>query len=83
MRTKAHACRVKGCPNKRSGTELVLTEPAPEEPLYRWRVRARLPERLGAICRVLARGRMNTCEVEFLDDGYRVYTSRNYLQRAR
>ena len=29
-------------------------------------------------CKVLARGKMNTCLVEF-EDGYRVTTSRNYL----
>lgn len=49
--------------------------------IYRWRVRTRLAERFGSLCRVLARGRMNSCLVEF-EDGYRVVTSRNYVRRA-
>lgn len=40
-----------------------------------WHWRARLPERKGQRCRVLARGRMNSILVEF-EDGYRVITSR-------
>ena len=48
---------------------------------YLWRVKARLPERYMTPCRVLARGRMNTCLVEF-EDGFRVITSRNYLMRS-
>jgi hypothetical protein len=32
------------------------------------------------LCRVLARGKLNTCLVEF-EDGYRVTTSRNYLMK--
>lgn len=49
--------------------------------VYFWRVRTRLPERYGSLCRVLVRGKMNSCLVEFLDDGYRVVTSRNYVRR--
>jgi hypothetical protein len=45
---------------------------------YVWRVKTRLPERYMTPCRVLARGKLNTCLVEF-EDGYRVVTSRNYL----
>lgn len=48
--------------------------------IYYWRVRSRLPERFGQHCKVLARGRMNNCLVEF-EDGYRVVTSRNYIRR--
>ena len=48
---------------------------------YIWRVKTRLPERYGTPCKVLARGRLNSCLVEF-EDGYRVVTSRNYLIRA-
>jgi hypothetical protein len=48
---------------------------------YVWRVRTRLPERFGTRCRVLVRGRMNSCLVEF-DDGVRHVTSRNYLWKA-
>ena len=45
-----------------------------------WRVRARLPERFGQPCRVLARGSKNTILVEF-EDGFRVVTSRTYVRR--
>ena len=47
-------------------------------PPYVWRVKTRLPERYLTPCRVLVRGRRNTCLVEF-EDGYRVITSRNYV----
>jgi hypothetical protein len=47
---------------------------------YIWRVKTRLPERYLTPCRVLARGKLNTCLVEF-EDGYRVTTSRNYLMK--
>ena len=47
---------------------------------YIWRVKTRLPERYLTPCKVLARGKMNTCLVEF-EDGYRVTTSRNYLMK--
>jgi len=47
---------------------------------YIWRVMTRLPERDMSLCKVLARGKMNTCLVEF-EDGYRVTTSRNYVMK--
>jgi hypothetical protein len=47
---------------------------------YIWRVKKRLPERYLTPCIVLARGKRNTCLVEFRD-GYRVTTSRNYLMK--
>jgi hypothetical protein len=47
---------------------------------YIWRVKTRLPERYGTRCKVLARGRLNSCLVEF-KDGFRVVTSRNYLMK--
>jgi hypothetical protein len=47
---------------------------------YVWRVKTRLPERYRMPCKVLARGKMNTCLVEF-EDGYRVTTSRNYVMK--
>jgi len=50
--------------------------------LYVWRVSTRLPERKGQLCKVLARGKMNNCLVEFLD-GLKVITSRNYLRKAK
>lgn len=40
-----------------------------------WRIRKWLPERFGQPCRLLARGKMNSCLVEFAD-GTRVITSR-------
>lgn len=46
-----------------------------------WRVKTRLPERKGTACRVLVRGGMNSCLVEFTD-GFQVVTSRNYLRKA-
>ena len=47
---------------------------------YIWRVRTRLPERYMTPCKLLTRGKMNSCLVEF-EDGYRVVTSRNYLMK--
>jgi len=41
-------------------------------------VRAKLK---GRICRVIARGKMNTVMIEFIDIGERVTTSRNALRR--
>jgi hypothetical protein len=46
--------------------------------LYRWDRQGRKGQR----CRVLARGKMNSCCVEF-EDGYCMVTSRNALKRAR
>ncbi len=40
-----------------------------------WRVRATLPERFGQLCRVLARGKMNSALIEF-QDGERHIVSR-------
>lgn len=50
--------------------------------VYRWHWRAKLPERHGQLCVVLVHGKMNSCLVEFLSDGFRVITSRNALRRA-
>lgn len=47
---------------------------------YVYRVKTRLPERKGTFCRVLVRGSMNSCLLEF-EDGYKVVTSRNYIRR--
>jgi hypothetical protein len=47
---------------------------------YYWRVKTRYPERFGQFCRVLSRGKMNSCLVEFAD-GYRTITSRNYVRK--
>ena len=40
-----------------------------------WRVRKTLPARYGQACRILARGKLNSCLVEFAD-GYKTLTSR-------
>lgn len=47
-----------------------------------WRVRARLPERFGQPCRVIAFGRLNSCLVEF-GDGVKVLTCRYYVRRLK
>lgn len=44
-----------------------------------WFWRARLPERKGQHCRVLARGKMNSIMVQFID-GERVITSRHAVR---
>lgn len=46
-----------------------------------WYWRARLPERHGQPCRVLARGAKNTVLVQF-SDGFLVLTSRYAVRRA-
>jgi hypothetical protein len=51
--------------------------------IYYWRVRTCLPERFGQHCRVLVRGGLNSCLVEFLGDGYKTVTSRNYLRKVK
>jgi hypothetical protein len=48
---------------------------------FRWHWRARLPERHGQRLRVVARGRLNSCLIEF-EDGARFITSRNALRKA-
>mgnify|MGYP007122179031 CR=1 FL=1 len=53
-----------------------------ETSLYRWYWKARMPERRGQIFMVLARGKLNSCLIEFVEDGWRVITSRNALRRA-
>lgn len=47
---------------------------------HRWRVRTMLPDRFDQHCRVLARGSMNSCLVEFAD-GARFVTSRWYVRK--
>jgi hypothetical protein len=47
-----------------------------------WRIKTRLPERKGQACRVLARGKLNTCLVEFAD-GTRVVTSRWAVRKRK
>lgn len=52
------------------------------ETIYLWRVKTKLPERFGQRCKVLARGKMNSCLVQF-EDGFKVLTSRNYVRREK
>jgi hypothetical protein len=52
------------------------------EATHVWRIATRLPERKGQRCRVLARGKLNSCLVEF-GDGVRVVTSRWAIRRIR
>lgn len=49
---------------------------------HAWRWRVRLPERHGARCAVLARGRMNSILVGF-GDGFLVVASRYAVRRAK
>jgi hypothetical protein len=49
--------------------------------VYRWN-RPGLPGRKGTICRVLVRGKKNSCLVEFLD-GFKAVTSRNAIRRMK
>lgn len=52
--------------------------------LYRWHWRKRLPERHGHLFQVVCRGRaMNSCLIQFEDDGWLVVTSRNALRRVK
>lgn len=46
-----------------------------------WRWRVNLPERYGTRCRLIARGTMNSCEIEF-EDGVRHIVSRNAIRKA-
>ena len=45
-----------------------------------WRIRTNLPERFGQPCRVLARGKMNSCRIEF-EDGVQHIVSRNSIRK--
>ncbi len=47
-----------------------------------WYWRKRLPERKGQTCRILARGGMNSCLVEF-EDGFKVITSRYAVRKVK
>ncbi len=50
---------------------------------HRWYWRARLPERNGPRCRIVARGAKNSVLVEFEADGYRVVTSRYAVRQIK
>ena len=54
--------------------------------IYRWAKYLGMPvlegERKGQLCRVLVRGKRNSCLIEFRD-GYQAVTSRNALRRCK
>ena len=50
--------------------------------LHRWHWRTRLPERHGQLVRLICTGRLNSCLVEFVSDGWRVVTSRYAIRRV-
>jgi hypothetical protein len=50
--------------------------------VYVWSNNPRRAQLVGRRCVVLARGRMNTILVQFLDNGERVTTSRYAVKRA-
>lgn len=47
-----------------------------------WRIRTNLPERFGQRCRIVARGTMNSCQVEF-EDGVRHIVSRFAIRKVK
>jgi len=47
-----------------------------------WRWRVNLPERFGHRCRVIARGKLNSAQIEF-EDGTRHIVSRNAIRKAK
>lgn len=53
--------------------------------IYRWSKHLGMPvlggNRKGQLCRVLVRGKRNSCLIEF-QDGFRAVTSRNALRKA-
>ena len=51
------------------------------QPDYPYRYAWNRMDRKGKLCRVLCRGKMNSCLVEF-EDGFKAVTSRNALRRA-
>jgi hypothetical protein len=53
-----------------------------KDQLYIWRVKTRHPDRKGSLCRVLVRGKLNSCLVEFVSDGLKIVTSRNYVRKV-
>ena len=49
---------------------------------YRWANNVKRASLKGRTCRVLARGSLNSCQVEFCDNGQREVVSRNALRRT-
>jgi hypothetical protein len=65
-----------------SGTDQARMEGG-QSPIYdrTWRWRCNLPERHGTRCRVIARGTMNSAQIEF-EDGTRHIVSRFAIRKA-
>ncbi|MGH7943652.1 MAG: hypothetical protein ACREH8_20660 [Opitutaceae bacterium] len=80
---------IEGCPPRAPGCLLRSNHPifpdtfrvtTSNAATHFWRIKTRLPERKGQHCRVLARGNLNSCLVEFAD-GTRVVTSRYAVRK--
>ena len=54
-----------------------------EHPLYKyyWGNNEKRKKMKGRVCKVLARGRMNSCSIKFLDNGQTEIVSRNALRK--
>jgi hypothetical protein len=51
--------------------------------IFRWGNNAKRAELKGRVCKIVARGKMNTVCVKFTDTGEIVYTSRRALRKVR
>jgi hypothetical protein len=63
----------------------MLKENKPEEKIeftHVWSWKSRLPERKGQLCKIIARGKMNSSLVEF-QDRYRVVTARYAVRKSK
>jgi len=76
---------VVGPGKSRPGTEALMGEQAYQLAVvlyvFRWN-RPGLPGRKGQLCKVNRRGKMNSCEIEFLD-GQKAIVSRNSIKKYR
>ncbi len=50
---------------------------------YRWANNVRRRAMKGRICQVRRRGAMNSCMIEFVDNGQKEIVSRNALRKAK
>lgn len=51
--------------------------------IYRWKNNPKRARLFGRQCVVLARGKLNSCAVMFLDNGQREIVSRNALKKVK
>jgi hypothetical protein len=51
--------------------------------IYAWGNNAKRATLKGRLCKVLFRGKMNSCLIEFLDNNQREITSRNALRKMQ